>query len=97
MKDSLNMRAKKKRDGWKERYPKCGHGLSKAEQQKVRYSQLQEAVFKRVVSGSQQHHIYHFSVPQVTPKMLLRDPPLVSLLIREVTGQLCKCLGAIII
>lgn len=52
MKDSLNIRAKKKRDGWKERHPQCGHGPSKAGQQKVTYSQLQEGTFKRVVSES---------------------------------------------
>lgn len=40
MKDRLNMRAKKKGDGQEERQTQCGHGPSKAGQQKVRYSQL---------------------------------------------------------
>lgn len=40
MKDSLNMRAKIKRDGQEERQTQCGHEPSKAGQQKVRHSQL---------------------------------------------------------
>lgn len=41
MKASFNMRAKKRRDGQKERHTQWGHGPSKAGQQKVRYSQVQ--------------------------------------------------------